>query len=502
MVVTLIAIFHRGRHTRKPRTFPGLNGHTRRSNGWPGAIPTIDCHYPEHPVKRWLVFLLIALALLILLSPGIVGRLAERGIDAGLEQVSVERDDVEIAEESFQRGWFSSSGRHRIALRHGSLRDLVDATYDPEAATDDSTGPALVIDTRLDHGLIPVTSVQRDGGSLNPALASAVSTMQLDPGDGQLLSPPGAVYSFFGVGGRNSFRYLADAGSERIEEGTVSWKKLDLSYAVGSDGLDETVTADIDTLTGKWPGVDALLERLTVDWSYEDRTDSLGDGTLSAELRNLELDAPDADPAGTGKLRVETLSLDADSVVNDDRFGTRSRLDLRLLDAAPVGDVSLGLEMQIDGVDASALDVLLKTWRELEDLNDDPTLALTDPRLQRQLQALVSTGGQLAISEATFSVDPGDAELSLSVSVDDTSGNRDFSWPTVLLNSRASLDARIAASLYDALVEIDPQVRGALASGMLRKEGDDYVLAVEFEKGRLRINGAPMSLPIGGGLPR
>ena len=501
MVVTLSAIFHRGRHTPKLRTFPGLNGHTRRSDR-SLAAPDHGLPPPEHPVKRWLVFLLIALALLILLSPGIVGRLAERGIDAGLEQVAVERDDVEIAEESFQRGWFSSTGRHRVALRHGSLRDLVDATYDAEAATADSPGPALVIDTRLDHGLIPVSSVQREGGSLNPALASAVSTVQIDPGDGRLTSLPGALYSFFGVGGQTSFRYLADAGSEPFEGGAISWAALDLSYTVGGDGQTETVTAVIDTLDGRWPGVDALLERLTVDGSYEDRPDSLGDGDLSVELSNLELDAPGADPTGTGKLRVETVSLRAESAVTDDRFGAQSRLDLRLLDADPVGDVRFGFAMQIDGVDAAALDSLLETWRELDDLNDDPMRALTDPRLERHVAALVSAGGQFDIAEATVSVDPGDAEFSLSVNVDNTSGDRDFSWPTVLLNTRASLDARIAASLYDALVELDPQMRGALASGMLRKEGEDYVMAVEFEKGRLRINGAPMSLPLGGGLPR
>lgn len=501
MVVTLIAIFHRGRHSPKLRTFKGLNGHTRRSGGWPAA-PDHRLPPPEHPVKRWLVFLLIALALLILLSPGIVGRLAERGIDASLEQVAVERDDVEIAEESFQRGWFSSTGRHRVALRHGTLRDLVDATYSAEAAAANSPGPALVIDTRLDHGLIPVSSVQREGGSLNPALASAVSTVQIDPGDGQLMSLPGALYSFFGVGGQTSFRYLADAGSEPLDDGTVSWANLDLSYTVGSDGQTETVTAVVDTLAGEWPGLDALLERLTVDWSYEDRTASLGDGHLAVELRGLELDAPMASSANTGKVIVESLTLDAESAVTDDRFGTQSRLDLRLLDADPVGDVRFGFAMQIDDVDAAALDLLLETWRELDDLNDDPMLALTDPRLERHLQALVSAGGQFDIAEATVSVDPGDAEFSLSVNVDDTSGDRDFSWPTVLLNSRASLDARVAASLYDALVELDPQIRGALASGMLRKEGEDYVMAVEFEQGRLRINGAPMSLPLGSGLPR
>ena len=86
-------------------------------------------------MKRWLVLSLIALALLLLLSPGIIGRLAERGIDESLSQVSAERDDIDIAEESFERGWFSSEGRHRVALRYGSLRELLDASYATSAGS-------------------------------------------------------------------------------------------------------------------------------------------------------------------------------------------------------------------------------------------------------------------------------------------------------------------------------------------------------------------------------
>ena len=460
-------------------------------------------------MKRWLVLSLIALALLLLLSPGIIGRLAERGIDESLSQVSAERDDIDIAEESFERGWFSSEGRHRVALRYGSLRELLDASYATSAPENE---PALVIDTRLDHGLIPVSSMQREGGSLNPALANAVSTLSVDPGDGSLRPLPGQLYSFFGVGGDTSFRYLADAGEERVAEATMQWANVDLSYALSGNGLAESITADVAALSAETPEVTAEIEALTLDWSYEDRPDTLGDGTLDMQLRNLTVAPGDANELVrpvTSQTGIERLEISGESNVDDGELSAEGRFDLKVTDAAFFGDTSLAFNLEAQGFDAAALDALLRAYREMSaavtaDPNagfpgNDPLSLYMDPNLQGLLQTVVTSGGRLDIADAVFSIDPGAATLDLSVEIDATDDGN-FSWPTVLLNSRGTIEAAVAESLYDALVELNPQARGALASGMLIKDGDQFVMDVEFDKGRLLINGAPMSLPIG--LPR
>ncbi len=457
-------------------------------------------------MKRWLVLSLIALALLLLLSPGIIGRLAERGIDASLQQVSAERDDIDIAEESFERGWFSSEGRHRVALRYGSLRELMDASYSDSAPANE---PALVIDTRLDHGLIPVSSIQREGGSLNPALANAVSTLNVDPGDGTLRPLPGRLYSFFGVGGDTSFRYLADAGVERVAEATMQWSNVDLSYALSGNGLAESITADVAAFSAETPEVTAEIEALTIDWSYDDRPDTLGDGTLDVQLRNLVFAPGDASVLvsdAVSQTTIERLEMGGESKVDDGQLGAQGRFDLQLRDVAFFGDTSLAFDTQVEGVDAAALDAFLRAYREMSDAasgdpnrgfpGNDPLSFYMDPNLQSLLQRVITSGGRLDIADAVFSIDPGAAKLDLSVEIDATDDGN-FSWPTVLLNSRGTIEASVAESLYDALVQLNPQVRGALASGMLIKNGDQFVMDVEFDKGRLLINGAPMSLPIG-----
>ena len=68
-------------------------------------------------MNRWFVAALITLALIVLVSPGIVGRIAEKSVEENLNFAASESDDVVVTTESFERGWFASEGRHRIETR-------------------------------------------------------------------------------------------------------------------------------------------------------------------------------------------------------------------------------------------------------------------------------------------------------------------------------------------------------------------------------------------------
>jgi uncharacterized protein YdgA (DUF945 family) len=132
-------------------------------------------------MNRWLVALLVLLAVVILVSPGIIGRLAEQNMEEGIEWAESESPGVAITTEAFDRGWFTSEGQHRVVLEGGQFQD---ATERYAAATGNPELPSLIIDTRIDHGLLPLSSLTRDSGSLVPGLASTISTFQLDPGNG------------------------------------------------------------------------------------------------------------------------------------------------------------------------------------------------------------------------------------------------------------------------------------------------------------------------------
>ena len=177
-------------------------------------------------MNRWLVVLLVGLALVILVSPGIIGRLAEQNMEDNIEWAESESPGVHITTESFKRGWFTSAGQHRVVLEGGRFRD---ATAKYAAATGNSDLPSLIIDTRFDHGLLPLTSLSRDAGSLAPGLASTISTFQLDPGNGETVALPGTLYSKVSLSGASDSHFVMETGSFEYEDLLVNWDGADLT---------------------------------------------------------------------------------------------------------------------------------------------------------------------------------------------------------------------------------------------------------------------------------
>ena len=104
-------------------------------------------------MKRWLVVLLVVLAVVVLVSPGIVGRMAEKNLEENIEWAEREGGGIEFQTESFDRGWFTSEGRHRVVLSTAAFREVA-AKYQEKTGNDKL--PSLIIDTRLDHGLVPI----------------------------------------------------------------------------------------------------------------------------------------------------------------------------------------------------------------------------------------------------------------------------------------------------------------------------------------------------------
>ena len=191
-------------------------------------------------MNRWLVAVLVTLALIVLVSPGIVGRLAEKSVEENLNLAAGENDDIVVTTESFDRGWFTSEGRHRIELRQGALHSVFVGQGDASNAI-----PALVVDTHVDHGLLPLSSLARDVSSLKPGLASTVSSIALDPGDGEIIKLPGKIYSEVGLSGATASRFVLEAGSRNIDGGSVEWQGADVTVkmnpASGAVSVDGSV---------------------------------------------------------------------------------------------------------------------------------------------------------------------------------------------------------------------------------------------------------------------
>ena len=171
-------------------------------------------------MKKGVVAVLVLLAVVVLASPAIVGRLAEKSMGENLNWAASESGEVKVTSEAFTRGWFSSEGQHRIELRDGELLTAIQTLSGPVEASD---LPVLVISTHIDHGLIPVTSMSRDKGSLAPGLGSAVSTMRVELPGGDSLDVPGTIYSKLSLGGELHSNYVLDAGKHAEGDTTATW---------------------------------------------------------------------------------------------------------------------------------------------------------------------------------------------------------------------------------------------------------------------------------------
>ena len=165
------------------------------------------------------------MVLIIILSPGIIGKLAEESVGENLNWAASESGEVTVTSEQFTRGWFSSEGQHRVELGEGELLTAVQALAGPMEAGDI---PVLVVNTHIDHGPIPVTSMSRDKGSLAPGLGSAVSTMQIELPGGAAVDLPGTIYSKLSLGGDLHSNYLLDAGSHSEGDTAAMWSTTDI----------------------------------------------------------------------------------------------------------------------------------------------------------------------------------------------------------------------------------------------------------------------------------
>ena len=76
-------------------------------------------------MKKGVIVVLVVLAALILVSPAIVGRLAEKSMDENLNWAASESGELKVSSEQFERGWFSSEGRHRIEISDGHLMNAL-----------------------------------------------------------------------------------------------------------------------------------------------------------------------------------------------------------------------------------------------------------------------------------------------------------------------------------------------------------------------------------------
>jgi len=437
-------------------------------------------------VKRWFVVLLVVLALVVLVSPGIIGRLAERNLEQNLEWVASESSGIEILTESFERGWFTSAGRHRVSPSATVFRE---AAIKHRQSTGNEELPSLIIDTRLDHGLVPVG----DAGSLTPGLANMFSTFQIDPGNGELFELPGSLRSKVGLSGRSDSRFLLETGQFENEQGRIEWQGADI--ALQTDWSDGTliVAGVVEPFTIDSDGDVLHVGALTITADQARGDYGFNEGTISIELESVAVESPG------NAVTLGAMAFSAGVGIDDALINVNTKFSVEEFIIPALGEVSFVLDMALYRLDAASMQVIADAFKEAQEAADpEQAMATVMPAIEGDLQRLLSAGAEVRIDQLDISFPQGKLTTNLQIDIPTGDAGADFSWGSVLLAMTATADLRLPTALFDMILAMNPDANALIATGILQRDGEDYVMTAEYAQGLLNVNGAPMPIPMPG----
>ncbi len=435
-------------------------------------------------MKKGIIGLLLAAVMVIIVSPGIIGKLAEEGVDENLRVAATGANGLNITSAGFDRSWFSSEGQHRIELTRGDLRDLLEIAV----AGIGEHSPALIINTRLDHGLIPVSSLGREHGSLTPGLGSAVSTLTLELGDDETVDIPGSIYSKIGLTGDLHASYLLPAGSHATDDETLRWESGQLDFssdpATGNIVIDGQIGNVVIVSEGKELSFDGFT------FSADQRQTQYGFAVGDVELivGGVSIIADGSPAAGMRGLNLVVKSEEVDGIVSGD---TQLALDGQQIPF--FGEVSVTTDVVFSGVDATALAEISARIEGLQG-EADPTRLLADA--QDDIKRLFAGGFNLDFKQLDIDLPMGTVVTTMNFDIP-RSDAADFEWTTLLLDLVASVDIELPSELVDMATQMYPEANMIIGMGYLTKEDDVYTMEARLKRGLMTINGAPSPLPLG-----
>lgn len=434
-------------------------------------------------MKKGIVALLVVLAVVVLVSPGIIGRLAERQVDENLNWAAAESGELVVTSTGFDRGWFSSEGQHRVEVRGGRLRSALSKT--PGGADD---LPVLIIDTRLDHGLVPVTSMSRERGSLAPGLGNAISTLSVELPDGETVDLPGKIFSKVALDGELQSNWVLDAGSHEQDGATATWGDSNIDVTTNPSTGKVDFSGDIGTLEIADESSVVTIQGLSFSGTQVPTKYGFATGDIK-----LQLDAVATQAVAAGGGGLKGLRIDASSRVDDGDVSGHTLVNLESQTIPGFGDVSIAADVTLEGADAEAVGALQKAL-EAQDGTGDPQLMLA--AVEDDLKRLLAGGLELRFDQFDIGLPMGTVKSTFDVKVAEEDPDT-FDWSSLLLGTEASANVTVPEALVDMAMQMNPQAGAVVGMGFLQKDGDVYVMEAEYKKGLLTINGAPMPIPMG-----
>jgi uncharacterized protein YdgA (DUF945 family) len=436
-------------------------------------------------VKKSVLALILLAVLIIIVSPGIIGKLAEDSVSENLNWAAEESGELVVTSGGFDRGWFSSEGQHRVEIGDGSIRAAMSSAND---GTDDTEIPALIINTRIDHGLIPLSSMSREEGSLSPGLGSAISTLAFEMADGESIDLPGTIYSDLSLGGDLNSRYVLDAGSYTADDGEVTWQPSTIRVAASAKTGDIDFEGDVGAMTFANDLDVVSIDSLTIVGSQVSTPYGFHVGDLEMDMGTMTINTNGM--AGGG---MQGMSVKGSSSIDDGLVAAAMRLEMSGQTVPGFGDISVIADIDFDGVDAVALGAVSRRLNELSGSQDPTMLKMA---AEEELKVLMAAGIKIGIDQFDVALPMGTVTSRMSFELP-KSDRAAFAWTSLLLDLVGEVYISVPEALVQLATSMDPQAGALVGMGYLKKDGSVYVLDAQMKKGLLTVNGAPIPIPMG-----
>jgi uncharacterized protein YdgA (DUF945 family) len=436
-------------------------------------------------VKKGVVAVLVLLAVVVLVSPAIVGRMAEKSMGENLNWATSESGEVKVTSEAFTRGWFSSEGQHRVELRDGELLTAIQALSGP---VDTSDLPVLVISTRIDHGLIPVTSMSRDKGSLAPGLGSAVSSMRVELPDGEAIDVPGTIYSKFSLGGDLHSNYVLDAGEHADGGIAATWGPTDINVTTDPVSGEAAFRGTVGPLSVVDDNQKVSLGTLSFEGQQAPTKFGIAVGDVEFKLDDLAIVVGSNQPSG-----VKTMSVRASTDIDGNDVNASATMNMASQDLPGLGEVAIDMVFDLRGADAAAMGRLQQTLERIG-ASQDPMAMYSS--FEDDLKALFSSGFDMNFNQLDITLPQGTVSSKMLFSFSEEAPAI-FDWSSLLLGTEATIDLSIPEAVVEMIVQANPEAAMVIGGGYLVLRGDAYEMKAQLKKGLLTINGAPIPIPLG-----
>jgi uncharacterized protein YdgA (DUF945 family) len=508
-----------------------------------------------------LVVVIVVLALILLLAPLGVGKIAESRMNSGLDKMAEQMGYLVIAERKWTGGWFKSRQEVTFEVAPAfadmmsaeKLEEIFKTAGDPAAA-----GPS---DADASDADAATDSATTDPADSETGAEEAAASGEETPAEEQAPSAPlrfkvfndvlhGPVLGLSGLGVarvdttldlsedikaklreffgpkpalemRTRVGFLGGATTTFTSEGRtivgkeaddaeVSYETFKLAVGYGRD-LD---TYDVD---GKLPkfqvkeknGNLVQVTHVTLDGDGKRVKGDLYDGDFAFRIEEIKYD----DSAGAGSFSVEDVHYVVETATKDNFVTIGAKMGSGELTSAAVASSGLQIkeihyDFSMRRLHADSIEKIFKGMREAYSLS--PVARTPDAVEAAFIEPMKEHGIELLKHDPEFSIDrigvvtpEGEGVIKGLIKFVGVTPE-DFSSPGAM-GVVGKLDADIKVEVAVKLAEKVPNgatmAGAAIDSGYAKRDGEKYVCHIVFKNGELTVNGKPQAIPGLGGPP-